>query len=460
MAVDGRSLPLIRRSSARSHCSRPRGARSGMLDGATDCRRRPRQAYWLGVSPDDWHLDDQTYRDAEHETQCRPFHSWTDCDCGSVRWRLFRRGAGRGGLVIDSGGCHPQGRDAHRRNRGPAKKGDLAIKGDRIVAVGSVPNDPDARVIDASGLVVAPGFIDLHTHSDEVILRSALRLNLNYLTQGVTTVVTGNCGSGPIDVAKYLGAVERAARAPTYPSGAAGLIAKRRHGRGRAPPSSDELDRMKTLVARGMGAGAWGMATGLIYVPSRYASTGELTELSPLVARYGGIYASHIRSEEEGLLDAVDEAIAIGKSAGLPVHISHLKASGKANWGKADAAVQHILDAPEGWPGRDGPPVSVHCLEHETGRHGCSSLGHPGLGRGLCTTGRQPRGAVPCSAPRSSASLTGEREGPPSGSPASPSGPAGWGETSSRSPGRREPLRWRSCSRSSGTAFARRSTSE
>ena len=101
----------------------------------------------------------------------------------------------RGGTLIDGTGA-------------AAYQGDVAIKGDRIVAVGSFPIAEGARIVDVSSLIIAPGFIDLHTHSDEEILKPASRLNLNYLTQGVTTVVTGNCGSGPIDVAKYLAAVD------------------------------------------------------------------------------------------------------------------------------------------------------------------------------------------------------------------------------------------------------------
>jgi predicted amidohydrolase YtcJ len=227
-----------------------------------------------------------------------------------------------------------------------ARQGDLAIRGDRIVAVGSFPIDRAAHIVDVSGLIVAPGFIDLHTHSDEVILKPSLRLNLNYLTQGATTVVTGNCGSGPVDVAKYLGAIDAHGTGTNVihlvPHGA---VRNAVMGLADRAPTAEELDRMRALVARGMTAGAWGMATGLIYLPGRYAKTGELVELSRVVARSGGIYASHIRNEEDGLLEAIDEAITIGKSATLPVHISHLKANGRSNWGKAALALERIVAA-------------------------------------------------------------------------------------------------------------------
>ncbi|WP_165229078.1 amidohydrolase family protein [Aquisphaera insulae] len=239
----------------------------------------------------------------------------------------------KGGTLVDGTGA-------------PARRGDLAVRGDRIVAVGTFPVAPGAKVVDVSSLVVAPGFIDLHTHSDEGIAAKETRLNLNYLTQGVTTVVTGNCGSGPIDVAKYLAAVDAHGAGTNVihliPQGTLRHAVMETADR---PASRGELDRMKHLVARGMDAGAWGMATGLIYVPSRYARTAELIELARLVGEAGGLYASHIRSEEDGLFDAVDEAIRIGKEGGLPAHISHLKANGRGNWGKASELVARVASA-------------------------------------------------------------------------------------------------------------------
>ena len=140
---------------------------------------------------------------------------------------------------------------------------------------------PTPSVIDASSFVVAPGFIDLHTHSDVGITQPATRLNANYLTQGVTTIVTGNCGGGVPDVAKYLAAIDAHGAGTNVihliPHGDGSF-----DGHGQRGPAADclELERMKRLVERGMEAGAWGISTGLIYVPGRYAETAELIALA------------------------------------------------------------------------------------------------------------------------------------------------------------------------------------
>jgi N-acyl-D-aspartate/D-glutamate deacylase len=218
---------------------------------------------------------------------------------------------------------------------------DVAIKGDRIVAVGDFKTDGQPKVIDCTGLVVAPGFIDLHTHSDNGSIQvSPTRQNLSYLTQGVTTIVTGNCGSGPTDVAGFYSQLEKNG----IGSNVAHLVPhnsvrEKVMGNVNRPPSADELERMQKLVDDGMRGGAWGLSTGLIYNPGTYAKTPELIELAKVAARHGGIYASHIRHEEAGLLDAIQEAITIGKEAGLPAHISHIKCSTRRMWGKSGDAI-------------------------------------------------------------------------------------------------------------------------
>ncbi|HKB41620.1 MAG TPA: D-aminoacylase [Gemmataceae bacterium] len=225
----------------------------------------------------------------------------------------------------------------------PGVKGDLAIKGDRIVGVGSFEVKGTPRVLDGTGLFVAPGFIDLHNHSDAPILAASTRGNVNFLTQGVTTVVTGNCGAGPVDVADYYKKIT---------SGKAGTniahqiphntLRRRVMGEANSPPSKAELEKMKALIDKGMKEGAWGLATGLYYTPGSYADTDELVELSKVVARHGGFYASHMRDEGTGLLASVTEVLAIGKRAGLPVHISHMKAFSRRAWGTAADAVSLV----------------------------------------------------------------------------------------------------------------------
>jgi predicted amidohydrolase YtcJ len=239
----------------------------------------------------------------------------------------------RGGLVIDGTGA-------------PGVAADVAIRGDRIVAVGSFPVDPKATVIDAGGMVVCPGFIDLHSHSDGPILNSATRANRNYLTQGVTTVVTGNCGSGPVDAARFFATLDRQkAGTNVILLVGHGSVRRRVLGNSDRKADADALREMSDLVDKAMTAGAWGMSTGLIYLPGRYADTAELIALAKVVARHGGFYASHIRNEGSGLLSSIDEALTIGREAGLPVHVSHLKATGRANWGLVEPACAKLAEA-------------------------------------------------------------------------------------------------------------------
>jgi len=231
----------------------------------------------------------------------------------------------------------------------PAYGGDLAMKGDRIVAIGSFKTEGPIRELDATGLVVAPGFIDLHTHNDFPLQAEKTRANKSYATQGVTTSVTGNCGSGPHDVGEFYKKLE----SQGIGCNVAHLVphndvrAKVMGNVDRAP-TADELQTMAELVDRGLRDGAWGLSTGLIYNPGTYAKADELIVLAKPAARHGGIYASHIRDEGAGLLDAISEAIRIGREAGLPVHVSHIKCSGKANWGKSSEAIALIERARAG----------------------------------------------------------------------------------------------------------------
>jgi N-acyl-D-aspartate/D-glutamate deacylase len=223
--------------------------------------------------------------------------------------------------------------------------GAVAIKGDTIVAVGGWKGGAK-RTIDAKGLVACPGFIDLHSHSDDSILAEATRDNYNYTSQGCTTIVTGNCGGGNIDVGKMFETIDKNGAGTNVvhlvPHGA---VRRQVFGSQDRAPTEDELDKMKAIVEKGMLDGAWGMSTGLIYVPGTYAKTDEIVQLAKVVHHFGGIYASHIRSEAAKLLESIREAIEIGEKSGCPVEISHLKCSTKEAWGKMEEACRLIEEA-------------------------------------------------------------------------------------------------------------------
>ena len=228
----------------------------------------------------------------------------------------------------------------------PPTLGDVALSGDRIVAVGRFQLGRIGQEIRCDGMVISPGFIDLHNHSDNQVLRKETRAVMNFVTQGCTTIVTGNCGSGPIEVDAYYRDIEAQGVgvnvAHLIPQG---QVRRKVIGLDRRPPTPEELKRMKRITQTAMNDGAWGMSTGLIYVPSANADTDELVEIAKVVADHGGIYASHIRNENLELLNAVREALEIGERAEVPVHISHFKSSGKDSWGLVRVATELIHKA-------------------------------------------------------------------------------------------------------------------
>ncbi len=223
--------------------------------------------------------------------------------------------------------------------------GDVALAGDAIAAAGRWTGVA-RRTIDATGLAASPGFIDLHTHSDDTILLEATRGNRNYTTQGCATVVTGNCGAGNVDVARMLEAIDRRGAGTNVihlvPLGA---VRRMVMGSENRPPSPEELEKMKAIVEKGMREGAWGISTGLTYVPGTFAGTEEIVELAKVAAGHGGIYASHIRDEAAKVLDAVREAIEIGRRSGCPVQISHIKCSTKEAWGLMEEVCRIVEEA-------------------------------------------------------------------------------------------------------------------
>jgi N-acyl-D-aspartate/D-glutamate deacylase len=239
----------------------------------------------------------------------------------------------RGGTIYDGSG-------------GESAVGDVAIKAGRIVAVGKFDAAGQPRVIDCEKLIVAPGFIDLHSHSDSGIVKPETRQNANFLMQGVTTVVTGNCGGGPTDVGAYFKQIdEHGAGTNVLHLVPHGSLREKVMGNVNRPPAPAELAKMEELTARAMKDGACGMATGLIYTPGSYSKTDELIALARVVAEHGGIYASHVRDEGSGLLESFDEILKIGREARLPVHISHIKVTGRANWGLAPDGIARLREA-------------------------------------------------------------------------------------------------------------------
>lgn len=251
------------------------------------------------------------------------------------------------------------------------RRADVMIASGRIVEIGEGLDD-DGEVLDATGLMVAPGFIDMHSHADFTL--PAFPEAMNSLSQGVTTEVMGNCGFSPAPLshdadrndafqascaaigpdldwqwssfASYLDRLDAAGP----PVNCVTLVG---HGAIRCavmgfedrPPSLAELEVMQALVGDAVRAGAWGLSSGLVYAPGTYADPAELVELAAVVARHDGLYSSHIRNEGDGLLPAIAEALDVGRTTGVRVEISHLKASGPANHGRVGEALALIDDA-------------------------------------------------------------------------------------------------------------------
>jgi N-acyl-D-amino-acid deacylase len=215
--------------------------------------------------------------------------------------------------------------------------GNLALKDGKIVAIGKNVMGTANKIIDATGLIIAPGFIDVHTHSENIITKPTAD---NFIYDGVTTLITGNCGSSNVDLKKFFYSVD-SARPSVNMASLIGHNSVRIQVMGYSDKvaTNTELQQMELLVAQGMKDGAVGFSTGLIYIPGTYSNTDEVVSLAKQSAKYNGIYASHIRNEESGVLDAINEAIDIGRKANLPVEISHFKAGYKANFGKSKAMV-------------------------------------------------------------------------------------------------------------------------
>lgn len=221
---------------------------------------------------------------------------------------------------------------------------DIALTKNKIVAIGSLKNWMAKKKIDATGLIVAPGFIDVHGHLEGGEFKNPTANNFIY--DGVTTVITGNCGGSADNLKNYFNAIDSIGVSINI----AALmghnnIRKQVMGTANRNATEEEMVKMEFLAQEAMNYGAVGMSTGLIYIPGTYAPTEEVVRLAKVVAANGGVYASHIRYEEDKVVDAVQEAIAIGRAAKIPVEISHFKVSGQNNWGRSKETIPLVESA-------------------------------------------------------------------------------------------------------------------
>jgi N-acyl-D-amino-acid deacylase len=275
----------------------------------------------------------------------------------------------------------------------PPVKTDVGIKGDRIAAIGDLRRAMAPQIFDAKGLAVAPGFINMLSHSESSLIRDPR--SVSEIKQGVTTQIFGELSMGPLNdqmkrrlreqqgdvkyeiewttLAEYLKYLEKRGISQNVASfiGAA-TIREYVIGLEDKPPTPEQLDRMRELVRREMEAGALGVTTALIYPPAFFAKTDELIELCKVAAKYQGKYTVHMRSEGNQLIEAVQETIRISREAGLPAEIYHLKASGEANWPKMDQIIKIIEDAR-----RQGVKITANMYTYPAGGTGLDAAMPP-----------------------------------------------------------------------------------
>ncbi|MCK4932209.1 MAG: D-aminoacylase [Candidatus Aminicenantes bacterium] len=225
-----------------------------------------------------------------------------------------------------------------------AYKGDIAIKGNRIAKIGSFKENRALETIDATGLVVTPGFIDVHTHCDRGIKR--VPTVDNYIFQGVTTVIGGNCGGHRFPLDKLYEDLELEGISINFGSLIGHNTIRREVMEYKMEaPTEEEMTQMKALIDQGMKAGGLGFSTGLSYLPGIYSKTEEIVELASVISPYDGIYASHIRDQAKHITEAIEEAIAIGEKNNLTVQISHIKLADDAVWGETERITNPVEDA-------------------------------------------------------------------------------------------------------------------
>ena len=259
----------------------------------------------------------------------------------------------RGGTVVDGSGSN-------------GAIADVGITSDKIVAIGNLENSVGKVELDATHQVVCPGFIDLHSHADRGILQ--YRSAENYIRQGVTTLVCGNCGSSPTDVASFFTELRSQGTGPNVALLIGhGSVRQKVIGRLNVPPSDEQLATMKRLVRKAMQDGAIGLSTSLRYGPGTYATTDEIVALAKEIKPFGGFYATHMRDEGTRILDAMEEAFEIGRQADVPVHISHHKISSTSVFGLTRLTLAGIDKAR-----REGLDVTLDQYPYGAGSGGVS----------------------------------------------------------------------------------------
>jgi N-acyl-D-amino-acid deacylase len=236
-----------------------------------------------------------------------------------------------GGSLIDGSGA-------------PARQRDIGIRDGRIVDVGSLKDATAKETIDAKHHVVSPGFIDLHSHADRGVLEH--RVAENYIRQGATTLLCGNCGSSPTDIGHFFELVREAGVGPNVAMLIGhGSVRSKVMGVLNAPPTPEQMQQMQSIVQQAMKDGAVGLSTSLRYGPGTYAATDEIVTLTKEIAPFGGFYATHMRDEGTRILEAIEESLLIGEKAKVPVHISHHKISSASVFGLTRQTLARIDDA-------------------------------------------------------------------------------------------------------------------
>ena len=230
----------------------------------------------------------------------------------------------------------------------PWLRADVAVRDGRIVAVGTIAAGGARTVIDAAGRIVAPGFIDVHSHAAEGLVRPELRQGQPVIAQGITTIVANPDGGGPVDLAAQRASLEKGGIGPNVALLIGhGSVRRAVIGGANRPPTAEELNRMRALVREAMAQGAFGLSSGLFYTPGSFATTEEVIELTKAAAEHGGLYTSHVRDEGSyaaGVVASVDEVIRIAEAAGTIGVFSHAKALGPDSWGLSHA-ITHRIEA-------------------------------------------------------------------------------------------------------------------